>query len=141
MLFVQGESYTRDFIHDQLGGEKVSYLPQKGGRIVCGCFSTVLPLVTVVLTDSHRKSAAGSIMPAMMSWTPAIGFNGDGAGAAAWAALPDWAVTAASCFGVQPVSKAPSTPAHAAILPNPLTPIETSGRCRKRRAWYTGRQR
>ena len=40
MLFVQGESFTRDFIHDQLGGEKVSYLPQKAGRIVCGCFST-----------------------------------------------------------------------------------------------------
>jgi 5-methylcytosine-specific restriction protein A len=40
MRFVQGESYTRDFIHDQLGGEKVSYLPQKAGRIVCGCFST-----------------------------------------------------------------------------------------------------
>jgi 5-methylcytosine-specific restriction protein A len=39
MVFVEGESYTRDFIHAQLGGEKVSYLPQKGGRIVCGCFS------------------------------------------------------------------------------------------------------
>jgi 5-methylcytosine-specific restriction protein A len=39
MVFVEGESYTRDFIHTQLGGEKVSYLPQKGGRIVCGCFS------------------------------------------------------------------------------------------------------
>jgi 5-methylcytosine-specific restriction protein A len=39
MPFVQGESYTRDFIHDQLGGEKVSCLPQRAGRIVCGCFS------------------------------------------------------------------------------------------------------
>jgi hypothetical protein len=34
MLFVQGESYTRDFIYDQLGGDKVSYLPQKAVRIV-----------------------------------------------------------------------------------------------------------
>jgi 5-methylcytosine-specific restriction protein A len=40
MPFIQGESYTRDHIHEVLGGEKVSYLPQKDGKIVCGCFST-----------------------------------------------------------------------------------------------------
>ena len=40
MPFIPGELYTRDHIHDQLGGEKVSYLPQKDGRIICGCFST-----------------------------------------------------------------------------------------------------
>jgi hypothetical protein len=40
MPFIQGESYTRDRIHEVLGGEKVSYLPQKDGKIVCGCFST-----------------------------------------------------------------------------------------------------
>jgi hypothetical protein len=39
MVFVQGEAYTRDFIQDRLGGEKVSYLSEKAGRIVCGCFS------------------------------------------------------------------------------------------------------
>src|SRR4051812_1432251 len=39
MPFTPGESYTRDHIHEMLGGEKVSYLPQKDGRIVCGCFS------------------------------------------------------------------------------------------------------
>lgn len=39
MLFIEGESYTRDQIHEQVGGEKVSYLPQADGRIVCGCFS------------------------------------------------------------------------------------------------------
>lgn len=39
MPFIAGESYTRDYIHEQLGGEKVSYLPQKCGKIVCGCFS------------------------------------------------------------------------------------------------------
>jgi 5-methylcytosine-specific restriction protein A len=40
MPFIPGESYTRDHIHEVLGGEKVSYLPQKEGKIVCGCFST-----------------------------------------------------------------------------------------------------
>src|SRR5947209_17135739 len=39
MAFHRGDSYTRDQIHSELGGEKVSYLPQQGGRIVCGCFS------------------------------------------------------------------------------------------------------
>ncbi|SIO25790.1 HNH endonuclease [Singulisphaera sp. GP187] len=39
MPFIVDESYTRDHIHEQLGGEKVSYLPQKDGKIVCGCFS------------------------------------------------------------------------------------------------------
>ena len=39
MTFIPGGSYTRDHIHDVLGGEKVSYLPQKDGKIVCGCFS------------------------------------------------------------------------------------------------------
>ena len=39
MPFVPGESYTRDRIHEVLGGEKVSYLPQRDGKIVCGCFS------------------------------------------------------------------------------------------------------
>lgn len=40
MPFIPGESYTRDHIHEILGGEKVSYLPQRDGKIVCGCFST-----------------------------------------------------------------------------------------------------
>src|SRR3954447_21885875 len=39
MPLIPGESYTRDHLHEILGGEKVSYLPQKDGRIVCGCFS------------------------------------------------------------------------------------------------------
>ena len=38
MPFAIGAHYTRDEIHSELGGEKVSFLPQKGGRIVCGCF-------------------------------------------------------------------------------------------------------
>ena len=40
MSFVVGEAYTRDQIHVELGGETVTYLPQKDGKIVCGCFST-----------------------------------------------------------------------------------------------------
>ena len=39
MAFMRGDSYTRDHIHAELGGETVSYLPQQGGRIVSGCFS------------------------------------------------------------------------------------------------------
>ena len=39
MKFMSADSYTRDQIHAELSGEKVSYLPQHGGRIVCGCFS------------------------------------------------------------------------------------------------------
>ena len=40
MPFIPGESYSRDHIHEILGGEKVTYLPQKDGKIVCGCFSS-----------------------------------------------------------------------------------------------------
>jgi hypothetical protein len=36
MPFVPGEFYSRGRIHKILGGEKVSYLPPKDGRIVCG---------------------------------------------------------------------------------------------------------
>src|SRR6185369_14454933 len=94
---------------------------------VRGCFSTAFPFVTVVLTDSHRKSAAGSIMLAMTSWTPAIGFSGEGAGAGAGAGGGfDCAAAIVSCFGPQPLSKAPSIAAHAAIVPIRLTPILTS---------------
>jgi hypothetical protein len=39
MVFVQGRSYTREFIRDHLGGDPYSFLPESGGRIVCGCFS------------------------------------------------------------------------------------------------------
>lgn len=38
MAFMRGDSYTRDQIHAELGGETVSFLPQRDGRIVCGCF-------------------------------------------------------------------------------------------------------
>jgi hypothetical protein len=32
MSFVVGEAYTRDQIHAVLGGEAVTYLPQKDGK-------------------------------------------------------------------------------------------------------------
>jgi len=33
-----GRSYTRGEIHNLLGGELQTYLPQSKGKIVCGCF-------------------------------------------------------------------------------------------------------
>src|SRR5438128_10886973 len=38
MTFKLGDSYTRDEIHEQLGGSKEAYLPTKNGRVVCGAF-------------------------------------------------------------------------------------------------------
>ena len=39
MEFKKGQEYTLDRISSVLGGEPQSYLPQRGGRIVCGRFS------------------------------------------------------------------------------------------------------
>lgn len=39
MTFKRGSTYTRNEIHDVLGGDKQSYLPRKSGRVVCGAFS------------------------------------------------------------------------------------------------------
>src|SRR5262249_16678957 len=39
MAFTIGEFYTRQQIHEVLGGETETYLPQRGRRIVCGCFN------------------------------------------------------------------------------------------------------
>jgi hypothetical protein len=38
-MFVIGERYTRDQIHEALGGSKQSYLPNVNGRVVAGCFT------------------------------------------------------------------------------------------------------
>ena len=38
MSFVVGERYSRKEIHEALGGELQSYLPQYGGRVVAGWF-------------------------------------------------------------------------------------------------------
>ena len=37
--FVRGQTYTRQEIHDQLGGDLQSYLPHVQGEVVCGCFT------------------------------------------------------------------------------------------------------
>lgn len=36
--FRVGEYYTREQIHEVLGGSIQSYLPFRDGRVVCGCF-------------------------------------------------------------------------------------------------------
>ena len=40
--FILGEYYTRQQIHDVVGGELVSYLPSVNRKIVAGCFTFVL---------------------------------------------------------------------------------------------------
>ncbi len=42
MPFIPGQSYTRDQIHEEIGGELVSYLPESGGRVVCACLDPQL---------------------------------------------------------------------------------------------------
>ena len=39
LMFMVGIQYTRDEIHAELGGSKVSCLPTQGGRIVAACLS------------------------------------------------------------------------------------------------------
>jgi hypothetical protein len=41
MQFTVGKTYSRREISDALGGSMVSYLPNKDGRIVCGCFKPI----------------------------------------------------------------------------------------------------
>lgn len=38
--FVKDQEYTMADIRSVLGGDNMSYLPQRGGRIVCGRFTT-----------------------------------------------------------------------------------------------------
>ena len=38
MPFVLNQRYSRQAIHDQLGGDLQSYLPRVRGEVVCGCF-------------------------------------------------------------------------------------------------------
>ena len=41
-MFIEEHEYTRDQIHDALGGSKQSYLPDVGGRVVCACIDAKL---------------------------------------------------------------------------------------------------
>lgn len=36
-MFNVGSEYTRNYIHDRLGGSKQSYLPTKSGKVVAAC--------------------------------------------------------------------------------------------------------
>jgi hypothetical protein len=38
MTFRKSQHYTREGIHQALGGSKEEYLPTKSGRVVCGAF-------------------------------------------------------------------------------------------------------
>lgn len=61
-MFIIGREYTRDEIHEQLDGSKVSCLPTLDGKIVAAClslkFSPAAP--TVVLCGQGQKTTAVS---------------------------------------------------------------------------------
>jgi hypothetical protein len=42
VAFVVGACYSRQDIHNAIGGELVTYLPQHDGRIMAGCFTPKL---------------------------------------------------------------------------------------------------
>ena len=39
VAFVKGQAYTRQQIHDALGGSRREALPTKGGKVVCACLT------------------------------------------------------------------------------------------------------
>jgi len=41
-MFVERNFYTREYIHEKLGGGIQSYLPTSNGRVVCACLSKSL---------------------------------------------------------------------------------------------------
>ena len=61
-MFVVGRQYTRDEIHSEVGGSKVSCLPTQRGRIVAAClsrkFSPAAP--HVVLCGQGKRTGAVS---------------------------------------------------------------------------------
>ena len=74
--FVAHRSYTTDEIRDAIGGEIESYLPSKGGRIVCGRFNLDLnpraplivlpgngPVIMQRARDVVRQCGDGSSIP------------------------------------------------------------------------------
>lgn len=58
--FEIGKPYTRDQIHDCLGGDKSSYLPQRHKKIVCGCFNlaTNPQAPEIVLVEAKTRVVA-----------------------------------------------------------------------------------
>lgn len=41
MAFKMGQTYSRREISNNLGGDYVSYLPTRDGKVVCGCFKKI----------------------------------------------------------------------------------------------------
>ena len=64
-MFVVGNQYTRDEIHSEVGGSKVSCLPTQRGRIVAAClsrkFSPAAPHV-VLCGQGPRTSAVSKLL-------------------------------------------------------------------------------
>lgn len=71
-MFIVGNSYTRDEIHQQVGGSIQSYLPSVNGAIVAGCFkkgpawnphapNEVLPGKGIIIEASAKRFAQQSI--------------------------------------------------------------------------------
>ena len=64
-MFTVGSEYTRDEIHAELGGSKVSCLPTQGGRIVAAClsrkFSPAAPQV-VLCGQGQRTGAVSKLL-------------------------------------------------------------------------------
>ena len=64
-MFVVGSQYTRDEIHSEVGGSKVSCLPTQRGRIVAAClsrkFSPAAPHV-VLCGQGPRTGAVSKLL-------------------------------------------------------------------------------
>lgn len=79
--FVKGQEYTLDAIRAVVGGETMSYLPQRGSRIVCGRFTTEMnpEAPERVLVGNPPKvqrkaqllSQQGGVLPVFMKVGPA----------------------------------------------------------------------
>jgi len=71
--FVIGKSYTRDNIHEALGGGVQSFLPHKDGRIVCACLTRRLnpdvPKV-ILVGDGPRILESGRMLSRQVSAIP-----------------------------------------------------------------------
>ena len=63
-MFEAGEMYTREQIHEALGGSMQSYLPHLDGRVVCACLrpDTDPDAPTVILVGAGKGIEAGAEM-------------------------------------------------------------------------------
>lgn len=84
MAFKIGTKYSRKDINNEIGGETVSYLPQKNGQIICGCFTrelnTDVPLEvqvgirpTVVAKAQLLERQSNKIIPVFVQDSKATG--------------------------------------------------------------------